>query len=228
MAFITPNSSTSDANATTTVTSPDASNNTNTQTRIGANGIKITERILSDASWPTDFTLDLGKSNWQEWHRRTELLALKQGFKAWLDGSLSCPNEQQYPTAHWVWQQNDDSLCGFLLDHISPTDYALVANLTTSHKIFEALRKHHEDLGLYAKVNLLMKALNIRFNDNTPLSNTIVDLCQLHHQIIKMGKIDDNELFTVLLVNTLASGKLNLSYYNLLQLIPLILGISKK
>jgi hypothetical protein len=73
---------------------------------------------------------------------------------------LPCPDESQYPIAHWVWQQNNDSFCGFLLNHISLTDYTLVTNLTTSNKIFKALQKHHKDLGLYAKVNLLMKALN--------------------------------------------------------------------
>jgi len=209
MASNTPNTPAPDATAGA-VDSNVILNNTNlpvtsigSNTGIGANGIKITECVLSDASWPSDLTLDLGKSNWQDWRRCTELLALKQGFKAWLDGSLQCSDGQQFPSVHWVWQQNDDSLRGFLLDHISPTDYALVANLTTSHNIFKALRKRHEDLGLYAKVNLLMKALNIRFNYNTPLSNTIAELHQLHHRIIKMGKINDDELFTVFLVNAL-------------------------
>ena len=48
-----------------------------------------------------------------------------------------------------------------------------------------------------------MKALNICFDYNTPLSSTIVELCQLHHQIIKMGKIDNDKLFTIFLINAL-------------------------
>ena len=83
-------------------------------------------------------------------------------------------------------------------------DYTLVANLPISHNIlFKALQKRYEDLRLYAKVNLLMKALNIHFNYNSPLSNTIVELHQLHHWIIKTGKIDNDKLFTIFLINAL-------------------------
>jgi hypothetical protein len=59
-------------------------NNTNppvtsmgSNTEIGANGIRIMEHILSDAFWPSNLTLDLEKSNWQEWCQHTKLLALK-------------------------------------------------------------------------------------------------------------------------------------------------------
>ena len=51
-----------------------------TTTAVAPGNIVLTERFLSDPSWPADLILDLGKDNWPEWSRRLELLADGQGF----------------------------------------------------------------------------------------------------------------------------------------------------
>ena len=170
---------------------------------VGPHNIRITERILSNAGWPSDLILDVREANWAEWSRRATLLALRQGFTPWLDGSLRCPDESTYPDAHWVWNHNDGSLRGFLLEHISPSDYNVVSRLKTSHEIWNGLRKRHENLGPYAQVLLIKKALEVKCDFNVPLSKTITELRTLHHRIITMGKLEDDYLLTVLLLNAL-------------------------
>ena len=71
----------------------------------GSNDITISERFLSDSSWPADLILDLGKSNWSEWSFRLENLTDNQGFSEWLDGSLPRPDPTSSPKAHHIWCQ---------------------------------------------------------------------------------------------------------------------------
>jgi hypothetical protein len=161
------------------------------------------ERFLSDTSWPKDLVLDLEKCNWEEWRRRVKALAYKQGFAPWLNGSLECPDEGQYPEAHWVWQQNDHSLRGFFLGHVSLTDFTLVENLPSGHEMFEALRNRHERFGLFAQVLLLRKALAVSFKKNTPFSETIAQLQEYHDRILALGELDSDRLCAVVLLNAL-------------------------
>ncbi|KAF8486005.1 hypothetical protein DFH94DRAFT_164040 [Russula ochroleuca] len=172
---------------------------------LGPRDIRIIERVLSDTSWPKDLTLDHEEYNWQEWYRRTTNLVYRQGFTPWLDGSLECPDEQHYPEAHWIWQQNDRSLRLFLLTHISSLDLTLVRNLPNSHEIFEALRKRHKSLEPFAQLALLKKALDVTFDfSTTPVSTTIAQLRDLHRRIIAMGELDGDRLLTIILINSLS------------------------
>lgn len=118
----------------------------------------------------------------------------------WLDGSLKCPDEQQYPQEHFAWQQNDTALNGFLLEFISPADFALVEHLPTSHAIFETLRLRHEQPGPVDQVFLLRKVLDVRFNSSTPMSETAAEL---EGYITAMGKIDNDRWLTLGLINAL-------------------------
>ena len=72
MASNTPITSAPNTNATLGNENPSVADmglgNSKIQTGVGANGMKITEHIFSDTSWPANLSLDLGKSNWQEWH----------------------------------------------------------------------------------------------------------------------------------------------------------------
>ncbi|KAI0252895.1 CHAT domain-containing protein [Lactifluus subvellereus] len=131
----------------------------------------------TDHGWPTNhLTLELSKSNWPEWSRRLELLASRTGFSKWLKGTLKRPEDEE-SKACWIWDSNDESLRGFILERISLIDYDLVSKRRTSHDIYEALRKRHERLGIYA---------------------------QLFNRIVSMGPIDPDKIFTVLLVNALS------------------------
>lgn len=176
-----------------------------TMTAVAPGNIVITERFLSDPSWPADLILDLGKDNWPEWSRCLELLADGQGFARYLDGSLSCPDILVYPRAHWIWDNNDRSLHAFILRHISVDDYDIVNPLRKhgSCAIFKALQSHHEQLGLHAQVLTLRKALDVRFNSAKSLDDTVTELHKLYNRIISMGPMNSDNLFTVLLMNAL-------------------------
>ena len=165
--------------------------------------IVITERFLTDPRWPNGLILELNKSNWGEWSLRLELLASRTGFAKWLNGSLTRPDENTHPRASWIWESNDESLRAFTLERISRVDLHLVRRYKTSHEVFQALRGRHERLGLYAQVLLLKRALNIRFDINTPLSTTVSEICQLHERFCNMGPIDQDNMFSILLINAL-------------------------
>lgn len=184
--------------------SPDFSGNPGTYPAgaVGPGDIRIRELVLSDTSWPNDLTLDHEKYNWQEWYRRMTILVYRQGFSPWLDGSLECPDEQRCPGAYWIWQQNECSLRSFLLKHISPPDFTLVRNLPNSHEIFEALRKRHEKLAPFRQAALLKKALDVRFEPGTPFRETMSRLQEL---VIAIGKIDDDRLLMIILLNSLGN-----------------------
>ena len=154
----------------------------------------ITERYLTEHGWPNGLILELNKSNWVEWSLRLELLASRTGFAKWLNGSVSRPDEHTQPKASWIWESNDE-LRAFILEHISKVDFDLVKGHKTSHEVFQALRKRHERVGMYAQVLLLKKALNIHFDLNTPLSTTVSEIRDLHERICNMGPIDQDMTF---------------------------------
>jgi transposase InsO family protein len=172
---------------------------------VAPGNIILTERFLSDPSWPADLMLDLGKSNWPEWSRRLELLADGQGFARYLDGTLGCPDLVTNPRAHWVWDNNDRSLRAFILRHISVDDYDIVNPLRANGAcaIMKALQSRHEQLGLHVQVLTLRKALDVRFDASKSLDDTVTELRGLFNRIISMGPMDNDNLFSVLLINAL-------------------------
>jgi hypothetical protein len=101
----------------------------------GSSTVRITEKTFSTSSWD-QITLDITKSNWQEWIHRTKLIVQRQGCTCWLNGTLKCPDESTNPDAYWVWLHNDEVLQGFLLNNILPVNLSLVCKLTTSHAHF--------------------------------------------------------------------------------------------
>jgi gag-polypeptide of LTR copia-type len=187
--------------------SPDptlSGSSSNTAKTVGSHNIKITERTFCVESWPNGLVLDLEKFNWREWCQRATILVRMQGFTRWLDGSLKCPDEQQYPEEHFAWQHNDSELCGFLLDFISPADLSLVEDLPTGHEIFETLRRRHEKRGPIAQAVLLEKILNVRFDSSTRVSETVT---KLKNYITAMGRVDDDNLLTLALLNALRDDR---------------------
>jgi hypothetical protein len=65
------------------------------------------------------------------------------------------------------------------------------------------ISKRFAIVGPNVQVLLLKKALDVRFDYQTPISRTIADLRELHQRIVSMGKLDDEKLLTVLLLNSL-------------------------
>jgi hypothetical protein len=145
-----------------------ATNPTTFQTNntTGPNEIILTERFLSDPTWPPDLVLSLDKSNWVKWDRCLTLLVKGQGFSTWLNGKLAQPNAISHPKAHWIWTNNDTSLRVFILRHISTIEYEYLGPLArngSAHAVYTQLKDRHEKLSLYSQILLLKKGLETHF-----------------------------------------------------------------
>jgi len=189
-------------NATPSTTDPAPPPNST----IAPSSIILTECFLSDPTWPSNLVLSLDKSNWAEWDKRLTLLCEGHGFSAWLSGKLKQPDISTHSKAHWIWTNNDVSLCAFILRHISAIEYEYLGTLVkdgSANRVYEQLKQCHEKLGLYTQVLLLKKGLKLRFRRGTHLSGTISEIRHIYQQIAAMGPVNAENIFAVLLLNTL-------------------------
>ena len=170
---------------------------------ITSNGIRLTVCSLSGYTWPAELILDLGKSNWIEWSDELHLLTLQQGLDPWLDGSLACPDPSSSADANYIWHRNDGALRAFILGHISTADKHIARPMTTTHLMYEKLKSHHEQQGAFAQINLLLKALQIEFTYDTPIRDTVATLRTFYQRIDAMGKLQGEDIFSVLLLNAM-------------------------
>lgn len=119
-----------------------------------------------------------------------KLVAQRQGFRYWLDGTYLQPDIASKPQRHYTWQINDDSLRAFIFERISRAECKLVEYLATSSHLWAALRKRYEKLGLYSQFVLIKQSLDIRFVAATPLEETSEKIGDLVTRISNMGPID--------------------------------------
>jgi hypothetical protein len=192
---------TTQAQSTTTAqTAPPPT--TLTRPILSPDDIPLTPMFISDPTWPSSLTLSLQSSNWQEWSRHLELLALRQGLSSWLDGTLACPDPvTSNPKICWVWWTNDSSLRSFILQHVSPFDYDIANKLPTAHLVYSALRKRHELLGTHAQAHVMKQIIDTQFVPGTPLMDMAAKINQLHESLVKMGTPDFDKMHCVWLVN---------------------------
>jgi len=127
------------------------------------------------------------------------LCADSNGLTDWLDGTLKLPDQTTYPEAHRIWKINDRTLRAFIFRNISKADYHAVSHLQESHAVFEELRKRH-GLSLVEQALLFKKALEIRFNVNTPLSKTIYEIMTIHEQLADTGIMEPDYLKCIFLI----------------------------
>ena len=126
--------------------------------------------FISDNNWPKDLCLNHLKSNWEEWSLHMTLIANRHGLADWLDGSFLQPDVTTNPKGHHIWKVNDCSLKVFILQHVSRTNYKIVANLPDASSVFNSLHKHHEALRTHTQVLLIAKAFNTCFCPGTAMS----------------------------------------------------------
>lgn len=62
----------------------------------------FTLQYINNNAWPTDFELNIDEGNWPTWLHQVALLADRQRFSEWLDGSLSCPDKTTHLKAHQI------------------------------------------------------------------------------------------------------------------------------
>jgi hypothetical protein len=157
----------------------------------------------SDSNWPADFVLDSVKANWQEWDRRLRLIVDQRGFGSYLNGTLACPDATKHAGSAYNWTISDLALRAFILEHVSDHDYDVASVYPNSHGVYKVLRDNHQNQGPFAKIKVFKEALATRFVPNTPLSRTFDQISKLHARFIKMGKLSDDELLSMFVLNAL-------------------------
>jgi len=73
----------------------------------------------------------------------------------------------------------------------------------TTHLIFEALKIQHEQQGTFAQINLLLKGLQIEFTYEKSIRDMVSELRTIYQQIVAMGQLKLNNVFSVLLLNSM-------------------------
>ena len=198
--------STGDASSADNISTQQNANPTSTGlSTLGPDDMPIAIQFINDNSWLKDFKLNIQKNNWDEWSFQTKVLAGRQGFKKYLDGSFAKPLLDTHAKVHHIWAANDKSLKNFLYSHISHTDYRVVCNLPTAHAIFESLHNTHESLGIHAQMLLIEKALAIRSQPGTPLMTTAEEINTLHERIEAMGPINFDHVRLMFLLHCLSN-----------------------
>jgi hypothetical protein len=173
----------------------------------------------SDPGWPADLTLDQTKANWLEWDRKINTIIDQRLYGNYLDGTLQCPDATVHPKVAMIWNMNNRALRAFLCKHISDNNYGVASPHANAHDAYEAIRANHQNLGLLAQVNVIREALNTQFVPTIPLSRTIDDIVKLHTKFFKMGKINPDQLLTILILNALGGHytRLQTSINDILQ-----------
>ena len=69
--------------------------------------------------------------------------------------------------------------------------------------MFETLHTQHEQHGAYAQVNLLFKALRIELSYKKPIRDTRAEMHNYYRRIIAMGKLQEDHIFAVILLNSM-------------------------
>ena len=119
---------------------------------------------------------------------------------------MPCPDANTSPRAHWIWNGSDESLRSFILEYISNIDYeglGALAQNSSAHAVYVALKQQHEKLGLWAQLNFMKKALDVRFNCGASISVVISKIRGLHNQIMAGGPMNMDQLLTAFLINTM-------------------------
>ena len=165
--------------------------------------LPLTQQYINDATWPPNLRLDIDSTNWDEWSHRMELVAERQGFDIWLEGTFAQPELTVDATKHYLWKSNDKSLRAFMLNTISCNECKAVRHLTTAKEVWDALRMRHEKRGPFAQLILVKQGIDMRFSMATPFSETINKIDDLITRIENMGDFDWQKFKTVLLINAL-------------------------
>ena len=173
----------------------------------------------TNSYWPADLILDCTKGNWLEWDCRINTIVDQRCYGNYLDGSFPCPDPAVHAKAAMIWGMNNRTLRSFLLEHVSSNDYEIASAHSSSHHVYEALCTNHHNLGLLAQIDVIWEALDTRFKFGVPISKMIDDIVRLHTRFVKMGKIDKDQLFIILLLNALCGDyvRLQTSINNLLH-----------
>ena len=90
-----------------------------------------------------------------------------------------------------------------MLKHVTPDEFDAVVSFRTSHATFEALHARHKKLGLHAQINVLRKALDVYYEPSTPMSTTTREIWDLYECFRRMGKIDEDMILSIFLINAL-------------------------
>ena len=173
---------------------------------------------LYHPNWPTGLVLDWLKSNWEEWDRRLNTIVDQRYYGNYLDGTLRCPDSTTHPRSAINWNLNNRALRA-LYSSIFPimiTPLQVHTRTLTTYMRPYAKTTCNSRL---AKINVFREALGTRCVPTVPLSRTFDQITKLHTKFIKMGKMDDDLLLIILILNALGGDytRLQTSVIDMLQ-----------
>ena len=177
--------------------------NTNLSPPAWPTDLPITEKFMNDPTWPANLRLDLEKANWNEWSYRMRNTAQRCGFCHWLNATYAPPDINTEAGQHYIWQLNDDSLRGFILNAIAQPKCKVIENCQTSNDMWEALRQHHEKCSVWHQLLLVKQLLEMWFTVGTPLNQTVEKMDDLYNHMSNMGPLDWPTFKTYAFINAL-------------------------
>lgn len=136
-----------------------------------------------------------------------ELVAERQGFDFWLEGTFAQPEKSVDEAKHYIWERNDKSLRAFMLGMTSRNECKAVRHLKTAKEVWDTLRARHEKKGPFSQIMLVKQGMDTRFTLAKPLNETINDIDDLCTRIENMGEFNIRTFRTSLLIHAL-SGEL--------------------
>jgi hypothetical protein len=69
--------------------------------------------------------------------------------------------------------------------------------------MFSKLQSQHKQQGVFVQINLLLKGLQINFTYEKPIRDTLSELCSFYHRIAAMEQPKLDDIWAILLLNTL-------------------------
>jgi hypothetical protein len=119
------------------------------------------------------------------------------------------PDAAIEPRAHRNWIDNDHSIFHCIKTNCSNTECDLLDGFKTCPSAYDFLSQHHQKQGIFPQILRLQEALSAHYSHTVPYSDTTNQLRSIKDRIVVMGRMTDDHLFCVLILNALSSPDLS-------------------
>ena len=128
----------------------------------------------------------LVEGRWASWSRDMRFCFLEAGFVHYLDG-MNAPDEGDLKKVQTEWHIINSWIIGTLAKHVSPALKQELEEDMLAADAWRMLKSRTHQEGIFAKLNLMHKALRTKFSFNTPTLDTLAEIKNLSTSIYKGG-----------------------------------------
>ena len=140
----------------------------------------------------------LDQGNWSSWFMRISAVFMDRDLDGVVDGteiladnnSLSWKKKNKQAMAQILLTLNDDQLV-----HVKGID--------TAKGIMDKLKQVHQSKGLASRLYLRRRLLNMKLNDSNSMSEYLVSMKKVKHQLEEVGSSVDDEDFALMILSSL-------------------------